>query len=280
MVSRRHILLAGLAFPAIAHARFVPRKAELSILRTRMPSHRTDVRDVDDYRIFRAIPDSPRRAIYLLDGNGAFDALTPAMLAQVPDLAVIGIGYPTEMKFDTDRRSLDYTPPIADGPVPDPDQAGRMVGGANLFLPRLTGPLRTAAEEGLDIRTRTLWGHSFGGLFGLYTLFTRPDGFDRYATISPSLWWGDGQALRLEASAAPLTRQTPLLIAYGDAEARRGNMDEETFRKTQATALAQREAFVKRLRTHRALQVDETVFTGLGHGETLAASLPLALALA
>jgi hypothetical protein len=37
-----------------------------------------------------------------------------------------------------------------------------------------------------------LVGHSFGGLFAVYALLERPDAFDAYVSISPSLWWNDG----------------------------------------------------------------------------------------
>lgn len=41
-----------------------------------------------------------------------------------------------------------------------------------------------------------LAGHSFGGLFALHALVTRPTAFARYAAASPSLWWGQGVLLR------------------------------------------------------------------------------------
>ena len=54
---------------------------------------------------------------------------------------------------------------------------------------REAGVLRAAAEDGLrvDPSRRTLWGHSFGGLFTLYALLARPGSFARYAAISPSI---------------------------------------------------------------------------------------------
>ena len=271
-------MLANLALtaPSLARAQFRPSKAELAILTANVPTHRLEVREAEGYRIFRALPrNGTTHALYLLDGNGMFDALTPDILVKVPDLAILGIGYPTETRFDTARRSLDYTPPIADGPVPDPQRPERLVGGANLFLPRLTGWLRDAAEDGLSITTRTLSGHSYGGLFTLWTLLTAPQSFDRYAAISPSLWWGDGLLERMVP--AELTRDTPLLLAYSNAEGRRGDMDDDTFRRHQAKAAERRDAFVERLRAQPHLTVDQHVFEGLSHGQTLGASLPLSL---
>jgi predicted alpha/beta superfamily hydrolase len=41
-----------------------------------------------------------------------------------------------------------------------------------------------------------LWGHSLGGLFVLYTLFTEPQLFDAYIAADPSIWWDHGFLIR------------------------------------------------------------------------------------
>src|SRR5665213_929328 len=41
-----------------------------------------------------------------------------------------------------------------------------------------------------------LWGHSLGGLFVLYTLFTEPQLFDSYIAADPAVWWDHGFLLR------------------------------------------------------------------------------------
>ena len=46
----------------------------------------------------------------------------------------------------------------------------------------------------------TLIGQSLGGLLGTEVLFTRPDLFDDYILVSPSLWWNNG-ALAAQAEA-------------------------------------------------------------------------------
>lgn len=40
--------------------------------------------------------------------------------------------------------------------------------------------------------SRTLIGQSLGGLLGTEVLFTRPELFDNFILVSPSLWWDDG----------------------------------------------------------------------------------------
>ncbi|MCX2717543.1 alpha/beta hydrolase-fold protein [Helicobacter sp. MIT 21-1697] len=42
-----------------------------------------------------------------------------------------------------------------------------------------------------------LFGHSFGGLFVLYTLLHKPRSFNHYVCASPSLWWGEGKFIAL-----------------------------------------------------------------------------------
>jgi len=42
-----------------------------------------------------------------------------------------------------------------------------------------------------------LWGHSLGGLFVLYTMFTEPRLFDSYIAADPSAWWDHGYLFRL-----------------------------------------------------------------------------------
>lgn len=54
-----------------------------------------------------------------------------------------------------------------------------------------------AAEQHDQVRQRIYAGHSLGGLFGCYTLFTQPDTFSGYVIGSPSLYWNDQHVLKL-----------------------------------------------------------------------------------
>ncbi|KAL4969815.1 alpha/beta hydrolase [Aspergillus stella-maris] len=44
---------------------------------------------------------------------------------------------------------------------------------------------------GIKFVRRALFGHSYGGLFVLHTLFTRPAAFNVYLAASPSIWWNE-----------------------------------------------------------------------------------------
>lgn len=258
--------------------------AALRLFAQGAPSHRLLEKKVErgpGHRLFIALPRGSAPAagwpvLYLLDGNAAFDFLTADHLSQVPGLMVVGVGYDTDRQFARERRTLDFTAPDGpgDGVRPDPVHPGRMAGGAAQFLDRLTGPLRAAAEAEapVDPARRTLWGHSFGGLFTLYALLTRPDAFARYAAISPSIWW-DAPLIRRVAAAAPaLTAPPPLLVALGDREKRSGSDGPPPDGPAPATM-----EFVAGLRGHPGLHPEVHVLPGLIHIETIAGSLPLAL---
>ncbi|KGJ05636.1 hypothetical protein SAMN04487972_105100 [Paracoccus halophilus] len=261
------------------HAR---RQAELRIFETGAPSHdlsRKVVAVGPGYRLFIATPRGRPPAagwpvLYMLDGNAAFDFLTPGHLATVPGLMIVGIGYDTERQFARELRTRDFTAPDGpgDGLRPDHVHEGRVAGGAAIFHDRLTGPLRDAAEQGLpvDPARRTLWGHSFGGLFTLYALLARPGAFARYAAISPSIWWDEDLIRRVAQAAAPAS--LPLLVALGDREKRSGSDGPPPDGPAPATM-----QFISDLASHPGHRAQVHVLQGHIHIQTLAGSFPLAL---
>lgn len=263
------------------HAR---KAAELRIFSQPVATHvlsQTVVNTGPGHRLFLAVPRGtpPVKGwpiLYLLDGNAAFDFLTPDLLALVPGLMLAGVGYDTDRQFAREQRTLDFTAPDGpgDGIRPDPVHPGRMAGGAALFLDRLTGPLRQAAETAapIDPARRSLWGHSFGGLFTLYALLTRPGSFARFASISPSIWWDEALIRRVADRAGRMTAPPPLLAALGDREKRSGSDGPPPDGPAPATM-----RFLAGLRDKTGLSPQIHVLPGLVHIETIAGSLPLAL---
>ena len=73
-------------------------------------------------------------------------------------------------------------------------------GGAENFLDFLNDDIKALVNSKfhIDTQDQTYCGFSLGGLFGLYTLFTSSDSFDRYVIGSPSIWWNDKYILKLE----------------------------------------------------------------------------------
>lgn len=157
-----------------------------------------------EYHVAVALPMSYRTAgadtvrypvLYLLDG-GAHLPLMASMFrltnrsGRTGDVIMVGIGYyppgtfiPTP-KGQTPGRNIDYTPALTDTTKAQwpSDAASFLRVLKEELIPMIERRYRTSRE-------RTLHGHSFGGLFAAYALFEDPDLFDRYAIISPALWW-------------------------------------------------------------------------------------------
>ena len=103
---------------------------------------------------------------------------------RIPPLLVVGL-------FNTDR-TRDLTP-YKDG-TPDTDTRLPTAGGADRFLqffeteliPWVEGRYRTEPY-------RVFAGHSFGGLFGVHALATRPGLFNATISVSPTLAWRQGE---------------------------------------------------------------------------------------
>jgi uncharacterized protein len=185
-----------------------------------MPStHMWDMRSAggEIYRIFVSFPaaEAPGEGypvLYVLDGNASFAAFAEARRIQefhdVGKAIIVGVGYPTDKTYDT-RRLNDYTPPMLDPPPASVRGLAKFKsGGRDKFLDFLTGELRTEIGKRYRINPdrQSLFGHSLGGLFGLYALYTRPQAFYAIVAASPSLEWNEQGVLREEREfAARLT---------------------------------------------------------------------------
>jgi predicted alpha/beta superfamily hydrolase len=108
---------------------------------------------------------------------------------RMPALIVVGIA-------NTDR-NRDLTPSHADMKNPDGTvNTFPTSGGADHFLDFIQTELIPEIEK--RYRTapyRIFAGHSFGGLFAIHALISRPDLFNAYIAVSPSLQWDDGHTL-------------------------------------------------------------------------------------
>lgn len=62
----------------------------------------------------------------------------------------------------------------------------------------------------IDPDRQSLFGHSFGGLFVLYSLFTRPSAFTTWIAASPSIYWENRtiDQYYLQFAAAPRQEKT------------------------------------------------------------------------
>lgn len=157
-------------------------------------------RDGTRYRLLVAVPPGPPPpsgfpTMVLVDGHALFTiaTATASLQAQRPQVTgirpavFIGVGYPGAAPFDAERRQRDL--------LPTP-------GGAARFLDTIIDEVLPAVERlaPLDPARRALVGHSYGGLFVLHALFTRPGLFAAHVAGSPSIWWNDRAILASEES--------------------------------------------------------------------------------
>ena len=109
---------------------------------------------------------------------------------------VVGVGYPTSDYLELMRlRTRDLTPPTPLDRIPQrpglPPVRLEDYGGADDFYRFLTEELIPALSKAysIDPANRTLYGHSWGGLFTLNTLLKHPRAFRAFIASSPSIWW-------------------------------------------------------------------------------------------
>ncbi|WP_454016462.1 alpha/beta hydrolase [Azospirillum sp. Marseille-Q6669] len=181
-----------------------------------------------DYRVFlvrpvEAPPPDGYPVIYLLDGNATVPMMESVIGPNPPEpygsAVIVGIGYPIDGPFDVLRRYRDLTPPTPPELIP-PSRDGASVietGGRDDFLAFVETQVIPSVEARLPIdrQRRTLFGHSLGGLFSLYVLYTKGDLFQTYVAADPAIWW-NGQGI-LKEQAAFLDRAVGAGVAPGTA---------------------------------------------------------------
>ena len=160
-------------------------------------------------------PESQKYAtIYVLDGKENFDFVAgecSRISSEIvgSNVLVVAIGYGND-------RAVDYTPVEGGG------GAVSGGGGAEQFLLFIQNDLvpRIENEYGADtIRiSRTILGHSFGGLCGAYAFTNFNQLFGNYILLSPSLWYADEIVLRFEQEHRDLNKNSRQLMFLGMGE--------------------------------------------------------------
>jgi predicted alpha/beta superfamily hydrolase len=168
-----------------------------------------------EYRLFVSLPigysttdTTSYPVLYALDGNETFPVLNGARRylqagGTVERFIIVGIGYPDSVVGYLRRRfdlttSSDVHQDSIDRPVylDKGDSTTKLPsGGAPVFLEMIRRDVIPFVERTYRARSddRGLLGHSFGGLFALYTAHTAPTLFSRFAIFSPSTWWHRGR---------------------------------------------------------------------------------------
>lgn len=154
--------------------------------------------------------------IYLLDGSANEDFVHVVGLVQynnlrwvnrIPKSIVVGIA-------NVDRRR-DFTFPTA---VESDKVKLGLTGRSERFIAFIERELQPFVDKKYrTTQSRTLIGQSLGGLLATEILFKKPELFEKYIIISPSLWWDDGSIFKLkpELLNENFTRKTDVYVGVG-----------------------------------------------------------------
>jgi len=152
--------------------------------------HMIESKNVDQtFKIFVSLPqgyadsDETYPVLYMTDANWFFSIFNSAVqFIPSSPMIVVGIGYPTDDFSEISKlRERDF--------LPTKDATG---GGPN-FLSFIREELFPFVESQYHVNAddKTFWGYSYGGTFGVYTLFNHLDSFNRYIIGAPTLIWDD-----------------------------------------------------------------------------------------
>jgi predicted alpha/beta superfamily hydrolase len=206
-----------------------------------------------------AASSQPYPVLYLLDGDLLFGAatqmITPLIWGQeLPELIVVGIGYGMRSYEEWgSRRRQELTPTEA--------AHGSAAGGAPEFLTFLETEVIPLIDANYHTAPsgRTLYGHSLGGLFVLYTLFHQSGLFSHYCASSPSVDWDNRMVFTYLSRQQPKQLSGRVCITIGEEE--------------QHLALV--EAFVRQLKDSDQPELDLTFLrlSGESHMSSIAPAM-------
>lgn len=152
------------------------------------------------YRIYVSLPasyfdesDKKYASVFILDADYAFPLVKQISehlsdRNRLPEALVFGIAYDGPLNYRVNR-TRDYTPSHVPNGGYGPEFQKHSGGGpafAN-FLEKELVPYLSQHFRLNEIRA--LIGHSFGGLFTSWMLLKRPQLFNGYIAVSPSLWY-------------------------------------------------------------------------------------------
>jgi len=150
--------------------------------------------------------------IYLLDGSINEDFIHISGLVQfgsfswinmLPETIVVGIS-------NIDRKR-DFTFPTS---IKKDKKTFPTTGESDKFINFIEKELQPLITKNYNTNsTKTLIGQSLGGLLATEILFKKPDLFDNYIIVSPSIWWDNESLLKMKPK--EYTSKKAIYIAVG-----------------------------------------------------------------
>jgi hypothetical protein len=234
------------------------------------------------YQISVALPSGystnhePYPVLYAADANAEFGILVETarllrLSKQSPDLVIVGIGYANPgqgFKASFAPRSVDLTPTTSSAELEDLQKVAKVLsvpaptatGGAPEFLNFIRTELAPSIQAKYNVsrEDRAWFGHSFGGLFGVYALLNNDGFFQRFLIGSPSLSWDNKVMFKSEQSYSASHKSLPGRVYFAVGA------EEET--ATDHTVGDLRD-FAAQLKAHdyQGLEFDTEVFDGESH---------------
>jgi predicted alpha/beta superfamily hydrolase len=143
-------------------------------------------------------PDKRYPVVYVTDGYWDFQKVTaihgPLVYDKyAPEFITVGMGYAGENPDFGDLRRWELSPVPFGTPLDASGHAKDYLDTIEkVFIPLIDKEYRT------DPRTRVLGGASLGGLFTLYSMFTKPELFSAYVAVTPAVLVGNDWLLGYE----------------------------------------------------------------------------------
>lgn len=173
-----------------------------------------ETRELNIYLPLNYLADSSKTypVIYLLDGSRDEDFIHISGIVQfgsfswinmIPESIVVGIGnvdrkrdftYPSQNKLDQEE-------------FPTSGQSEKFIN----FLENELQPFIDSTYKTAD--SKTIIGQSLGGLLATEILFKKPELFDNFIIVSPSLWWDDEKLI--DRQPKPYDSPKSIFIAGG-----------------------------------------------------------------
>jgi predicted alpha/beta superfamily hydrolase len=242
----------------------------------------TSARPKRKYQISVALPSGyatthePYPILFAADANAEFGTVVEtARLLRVskaiPDLVIVGIGYANPgqgFKASFALRSLDLTPTANPAmlalvqdfakryglPVPE------AIGGAPDFLDFIRTELVPSIQRKYNVShdDRAWFGHSWGGLFGVYAMLNNNGLFRRFLIGSPDLSWDDKVIFKSEEVYFASHKALPVRVFFAIGA------EEE---KADDPSVSDLRAFTAQLRArnYQGLDFDTQIFDGETH---------------
>jgi len=156
--------------------------------------------------------------LYVLDGQWRFDLIRPIAFdlsgnKKMPGHIIIGVPHHNWQKDRGRDLTFSHSGNEYDGEQVDYYDETNSGGGEKFYL-HLTQEIMKSVNDHYPTNGKNiLIGHSYGGYFGSYIL-SRKNGFTAYQIYDPSIWFSDGEAMKMIKENLSKEKELEVFISY------------------------------------------------------------------